>query len=254
VCQVVPAPPQIPDSRGVIERLSKLRWSRAFQKIRAVCAHFPEHMMIDYSVFIGEPYVAITDQVLEQGFDLVVHISEPAQAATAVGLNATGMHLMRKCPATVWSLHPSDAPQSKDVVLALDRELAAQATAADAFSLSLAEAAISVAQARGGCLHVVHAWQPYGSELLSDLELGLSHADIAFHSKQQSSATEQWFRRLVQRIESLAPEGLELKPRLLQGDVLQRLSELLETVTPGVMVLGTVGTSVNPGVLIGATT
>lgn len=254
VCEVVEPPPKMQDSRGVVERVSKLRWSRAFQRLRRICDHFAQHTVIDYSVFTGVPFVTITEQVVQQNFDLVVHISEPVQAATGIGLNATGMHLMRKCPCTVWALHPERIARTPSVVLALDRERAKGTRAAEAFAITLAETAVALAEARGAVLHVVHAWRAYGAELLADPELDFSESELRHYQSQQRTDSEQWFRRIIQRIESMAPDTLHVISHLEEGRAVQIVQAVVKDVSAGMLVLGTVGTSANPGVLIGATT
>ncbi|EAQ96345.1 universal stress protein [Congregibacter litoralis] len=254
VCEVVEPAPQMQDNRGVIERVSKLRWSRAFQRLRRICDLFASHTVIDYSVFTGVPFVTITEQVVQQDFDLVVHISEPVQMASGIGLNATGMHLMRKCPCTVWALHPERERHSSDVVLALDRELASGTRAAEAFAMTLADAALGLAQTRDGNVHVLHAWQAYGAELLDDPELELTDSERQVYRRQQQGDSEQWFKRIVQRIESIADDPVRVKAHLIEGMAVPTVEELVERTDSGMLVLGTVGTSANPGVLIGATT
>lgn len=254
VCEIVEPPPKTQDSRGVVERVSKLRWSRAFQRLRTICEHFSEHMVIDYSVFTGIPFVTITEQVMEQDFDLVVHISERVQATSDTGLNATGMHLMRKCPCTIWAMHPTRSGESANVILALDRELATESKAAEAFAMTLAESAVTLAVARGGDLHLVHAWEPYGAELLDDAALDLSDRDASFYRTQQRRDNEDWFRHITQRVQSIAPEDLRVVPKLIEGPAVAAVPDAAVAVEAGMLVLGTVGTSANPGVLIGATT
>ena len=254
VCEVVEPPPQVLDSRGVVERVSKLRWSRAFQRLRSICDHFSKHTVIDYSVFTGVPFVTITEQVVQQDFDLVVHISEPVQVASGTGLNATGMHLMRKCPCTVWALHPQRDNQGSNVVLALDRERTDDTNRAEAFAMTLAESAVALAESRGGELHVAHVWRPYGADLFDDPELDFSESDLKRYCAQQRADSEAWFRRMFQRIDSIAPEHLTLKPHLLEGGAVQLVEQVVAEQEAGMLVLGTVGTSANPGVLIGATT
>jgi universal stress protein E len=254
VCEIVEPPPQSRDRDGVIERLSKLRWTRAFQRLRRIVDQFAEFTVIDYSVFAGVPFITITEQVIQQDFDLVVHISEPVQVASGIGLNATGMHLMRKCPCTVWALHPESRTDSDNVVLALDRELTDATTSAEAFAISLAETALALAEARDGELHVLHAWRPYGADLLHDPELDLNGDGRAAYHRQQRRDNEQWFRRITQRIESMASEARRVKAHLIEGRVLPTVQEVTARNGAGMLVLGTVGTSANPGVLIGPTT
>ncbi|MFT7288651.1 MAG: universal stress protein E [Halieaceae bacterium] len=253
VCEIVEPPLRTPDSRGVVEQVSKLRSARAHQRLRRICDHFSGHMVIDYAVYVGVPFLSIVNQVVEQDFDLVVHISDPVQLEAGSGLNATSMHLMRKCPCTVWALHPGRPDESGNVVLALDRELAEEVTRAEAFAITMAETALSLAAARAGELHVIHAWQPYGVELLDDPEMVLSESDRKFYQRQQRGSSEVWFKRIYQRIESLAPEGLSVYPHLVQGAPVPVVHAAVEENAAGLLVLGTVGTSANPGVLIGPT-
>lgn len=254
VCEVVEPPPRQHDSRGIVERVSKLRTSLAHQRLRAICEGFYPHTVIDYSVFTGIPFVTITEQVLQQDFDLVVHISEKVQGHPGIGLNATGMHLMRKCPCTVWTMHPARASQGANVLLALDREVAEETTVAEAFAMTIAESAVDLAAGRGGELHIIHAWRPYGHELLLDPVLGLGSDEVEFYRQQQRLDTEQWFKRLRQRIESIAPEELLVRATLVEGGAVPVVLDAVEKTAAGTLVLGTVGTSANPGVLIGATT
>ena len=254
VCEIVEPPPRSQDNRGVIERLSKLRWARAFQRLRRIVDQFAEHMVIDYSVFAGVPFIAITEQVVQQDFDLVVHISDPVQEESATGLNATGMHLMRKCPCAIWALHPARSSHSANVVLALDRERTDETTTAEAFAITIAETALALAEARDGDLHIVHAWRPYGDDLLQDPELGLTDDESRTYHRQQRRDSEQWFKRITQRIESMSADPVRVKSHLIEGRVVSTVQRVVSDQAGGMLVLGTVGTSANPGVLIGPTT
>lgn len=261
VCEVVEPPPLARDSRHVVERLSKLATRRAQQRLQTICTHFADEMFIDYAVLTGSPFIAITEKVIEEEFDLVVHISEPIQRGQGIGLNATGMHLMRKCPTTIWALYARtpdiDRPlinANRNVLLALDREVAEDTSSAEAFAITLAETALALARTEGSELHVLHAWRPYGASLLEDTELDLSESDRRFYSQQQRRGSEQWFRQMTQRIESLAPEGVVLHSHLVEGGAVASVHASLLRHDIGTLILGTVGTSANPGVLIGPTT
>jgi nucleotide-binding universal stress UspA family protein len=254
VCEVIAPPPRESDSRGVVDRVSKLRTERAHQRLRDICDHFSEHMVIDHAVYVGMPFTCITWQVIEQDFDLVVHISEPVQSQAGCGLNATGMHLMRKCPCTVWTLHPGRPDAGRNVVLAVDREFGAEFPAAEAFAVTMAETAIALAVALKGELHVIHCWQPYGRELLDDPELQLSESEREFYVGQQRLDSEAWFKRIFQRVAGLAPGDLPLSSHLILGAPLAAVLGAVEDNDAAVLVLGTVGATAIPGVLIGPTT
>lgn len=256
VCEVVEPPPVARDSRNVVERLSKFVTRRAQQRLQRICQHFEDQMFIDYQVLTGAPFIAITEKVIEQEFDLVVHISEPVQLGQGIGLNATGMHLMRKCPSAVWALYAQGGavPSGKNVMLALDREVTDDTSSAEAFAITLAETALGLAQSQRAELHVVHAWTTYGAALLDDPEFDLSDGDRQFYRQQQRRGSEQWFRRMVQRIESLAPAGVHVHAHLIEGAAVASVQTAVQRFDIATLVLGTVGTSANPGVLIGPTT
>lgn len=255
VCEVVPPAPRGTDSQGIVERVSKLRWTQAFRRLRRIVDHFSGHMVIDYSVFTGEPFIAITEQVVEQDFDLVVHISDPVQGDSERGLNPTGMHLMRKCPCAVWALHPQEEVTAPSpIILAVDREPGDDAGSAEAFVMTLAERALAMASATGSELWLMHAWSPFGVDLLEDEELGLNEDDRSRYRQEQADSSAQWFRRVCQAIDGIAPEGVKVRSQLIEGDPISMVRESAEKQRPSMLVLGTVGTSANPGVLIGETT
>ena len=272
VCEVVPSQPRSGDSRGVVERVHELRWALAFQRLRQICDRFAEHMDIDYGVFSGEPFIAITEQVHEQGFDLVVHISPEADRSPFAGLNATGMHLMRKCPSAVWAMRAPTETNSNDVVVAVDRERGVRAERADGFARFILETALAHARARSGKLHLVHAWQPFGTELLDHPSLALSDEEREFYCSQQRVESEDWFRGLLRDAlgadvseiilldttpepgDFTAPNGVEVYPHLCLDDPVRAVTGVLEATGSGLLVMGNVGSSAHPGVLIGPTT
>lgn len=254
VCDVVAASPEVSDSRGVMEKVSRLRWSSAFRRLRRLCEPFDDAMVIDYTVFTGIPFLAIIEQVIRQHFDLVVHISDPVVAESGTGLNATGMHLMRKCPCAIWALHPSrDSGGSQDVLLALDREAHVRDSGSDGFAMRLANAALAVARARGGDLHVLHAWETFGAEVLKEPELGLREAEVAAYRAEQRASSEQWFRGMFQRIESEGRADVKVHPHLIEGAVLPAVRRVVGESGADLITLGSIGTSAVPGVLIGTT-
>ena len=273
VCEVVPAPPRNSDSQGVIERVYECRWALAFQRLRQICDRFSEHMEIDYGVFSGEPFIAITEQVQEQGFDLVAHISSfSADDAPFATLNATGMHLMRKCPCAVWAIRAGTNSTNSDIVVALDRDRGPQADRAELFGQRIISTALEHARARGGSLHIVHAWEPFGLELLDHPSLALSTEEREFYCSQQRVETESWFYELLSQFASEAPsqaEGVEqtsatrqwlgenkveITSSLLFAKPLAAIKSVLFETQAGLLVLGNVGSSSHPGVLIGPTT
>jgi nucleotide-binding universal stress UspA family protein len=250
VCDVIePAPGFDPD--GVASRLKSLAWSLTFERLRALCAPHASRMALDYAVLTGNPFLAVTEQVIKQHFDLVVHISEAAPDAPGAALNPTGMHLVRKCPCAVWALHPQREARSRSILLAVDRDRAAGGVA-DAFALELAATAATLAEARGAKLHLVHAWSAYGEVLLRHPRAALADAEIERYLQAQSEDHAAWFADFARRAAGSGAR-VEIEEHLLRGSPVQVIPELARTLQAALVVMGTIGTSSLPGVLIGTT-
>ncbi|MHA7815370.1 MAG: universal stress protein [Pseudohaliea sp.] len=251
VCDVIAPAPAL-DTGGAVTRLKALDWSLAFERLRGLCAPHQGRVPLDYAVLTGSPFLAVTEQVTRQGFDLVVHISETTAGGPGAALNPTGMHLVRKCPAAVWTLHPDRAEHSDRLLLAIDREVTADSGAAERFARELAATACNLAAARGATLHLVHAWQPYGERLLDHPRAGLSPAEVNSYLAAQESDHRAWFEGLAREAGSRAP-AVSLERHLERGSPVDVIPALARKTRASLVVLGTVGTSALPGVLIGTT-
>ena len=249
VCDVIEPSPQLPDPEGTLARLHTLGWQRALERLRALCSPHMNRIELDYSVLVGNPFLVITEQVLQQRFDLVVHISDTGTVSSNGGLNPTGMHLIRKCPCAVWSMHPGEPPQSCNLVLAVDRDLAASTDAADDATLELLAAARFVARP-GAVVQLVHAWQPFGADLLLDERAGFTATESERYLASIAEDYTAWFDALLTRLRAVAPE-LKFVPHLKRGTVTEVIPALVRQTRPELVLMRTIGTSNVPGVLIG---
>jgi universal stress protein E len=247
VCDVIPPPPALPDPDGVIDRLKTVSVQLAYERLSALCAPYARDIEIDYTVLIGIPFLAVTEQVMLQGFDLVVHVSDPGDEG---GLNPTGMHLMRKCPATVWSQPTVARSRPRTIVLAVDRNLGNSTARTTAMALAQAATAGTVAANDAPTLHIVHAWRPFAEELLTHTRTALSQSDIDAYAASQKRDHERWLDELAQKLGQEAP-GCTIKTHLRRGGVTEVVQSLADETEAELIVMGTIGTSDVPGVLIG---
>ncbi len=245
VCDVIAPVPTLPDPTGVMSRLESLSIRYALERLRAMCAQHIEHVSIDYTVLTGVPFLAVTEQVTTQGFDLLAHVSRPNEDG---GLNATGMHLMRKCPCAVWSLMPGRDSVPSNVVIAVDRHLDDTGTSSMAIAqASVARAITADARAR---LHIVHAWRPYAEQMLYDDRSGLTKAEIESCVDAQRREHERWLARLAEELAHEVPR-CSIETYLERGDVTDVVTAVAEDTRAELIIMGTVGPSTVPGVLIG---
>ncbi len=248
VCDVITPPPAVPDHDGTVARLKAVSWELAFERLRTLCAPHSKTLDIDYTVLTGVPFLAVTEQVMQQGFDLVVHLSPERQTA---GLNPTGMHLMRKCPSAVWSLPATPEPRRPaNILIAVDRNLSGSGATTDTLVLAQTVAASSVAAGDGARLHLVHAWRPFGEALLNHCRAGLSADEIERYVAAQARDHELWFSALADTLAEEAPNCV-IERHLCRGHAPDVVATVLAETGAELIVMGTIGTSVVPGVLIG---
>ncbi|MGR8950490.1 MAG: universal stress protein [Gammaproteobacteria bacterium] len=251
ICDVVEPVPKLPDPDGTLDTLGKLNWQRALERLRDSCRPHMSRLQIDYVVLLGNPFVAITEQVVRQRFDLVIHISDHQEDGASQGLSPTGMHLMRKCPCAVWSIPAGQSSAQDNIVLAIDRDLVAAEANSEKSAFELLAATDFAARA-DATVHVVHVWQPYAEALLRDAASGISNAEAKAYVEGLASDYQKWFERLVEVLQTIAPR-LKLVPHLLRGDVTDVLLNLIEQTNASLCVIGTVGSTKVRGMLIGTT-
>jgi len=247
VCDVVPHAPALPDPTGTLSHLEELNVRFAFERLRTLCAPYANRIDLDYTVLTGVPFLAITEQVMLQDFDLVVHVCEPEDG---VGLNPTGMHLMRKCPAAVWSLSPEYAAPPASILLAVDRRVDATGASTKKMAHAQVTAAAALTSGRDVRLHVVHAWQPYGEELLDHPRSGLTPDVVDTYVDVHRQNHEEWLSDLADELSRIAPQ-CTIETHLERGAAVDVIHRIADDIAAELIVMGTIGTSTVPGVLIG---
>lgn len=249
LCDVISPPPKASGAHSTMHRLNQLSWRAAFDNVRSLCTQHKSRANLNYTILAGEPFLAITEQVMLEGYDLVVHVSDTDSNDSGRGLNPTGMHLARKCPSEVWSLQSGSNRLPNNVVVAVDRDFSGSNRRTEALIAKLIDTATAVLQP-GGILNLVHAWQPYGEALLDDAQVGMDSEEADAYVRTQEQEHQVWFNALVDDIDAQNLD-LQLRPHLLRGPVTATINRLAEGIQADLIVLGTVGTSVVPGILIG---
>jgi nucleotide-binding universal stress UspA family protein len=123
-------------------------------------------VQVAIKVLVGNLPVAIIQEVLRDGHDLVVKTAQgPDMGLGGRLFGSTAIKLMRKCPVPVWAFKP--APEIR-----FPRVLAAVGPPAeDRQDNRLNEEIVSLAaaftRASAGCLDILHCWQLPGESLLT---------------------------------------------------------------------------------------
>jgi universal stress protein E len=181
------------------------------------------------------PWLALTRAALEGGHDLVLVAkrNEPRTDARKLGLNAR--KLVRKCPSTVWLVHPEHEVLDDPIVAATDHSEVGQ------HAVGLAA---DVAARAGVPLHLVHAFQ-------IPMALQMEHSRMSGAEWERELDTLRGELR-ERTLGGLSPEqAARCEVHVGCTGPVQAILEVLERTHADLLVLGTVSRSGVPGLLMG---
>ena len=217
------------------------------QRLRHLVENTRGGPSIEVAVAVGEPFIEVIRKVLGDGHDLVM-VGEPAADAPDVPQLTSGvMHLLRKCPAPVWVMRPSQAPGCRILALVDPQP---DDPVRDGLNDLVMELAVSLAHRERGELHVGHAWTLAGESTLRSspwVELGEAVVDVMVRD------TEATILQQVDALTSRHTTETECSIHTVAGDpgtVLPRLANRLDV---DLIVKGTVGRTGLRGLIMGNT-
>ncbi len=210
-------------------------------------------------ILIGAPFLEIIREVLKRDHDLVIKVPDSQDWLDRL-FGSDDMHLLRKCPCPVWLIKPRGKKPFKRILAAIDvsnmypqGELASR----HALNRQILEMASSLALTDFAELHIVHAWDTLGENVL--------HGPFADFPKEKIEAYVDQVRRrradnvdtLVQDvIHKLGPEALNyLKPEihLEKGVARKEIPACAKRIGADLVVMGTVARTGVPGFIMGNT-
>lgn len=247
VCDVVAPPPAYYSNDAVVEQIQRAELQYAFARLREFCAQRMDAVTAGFTVLTGSPYLAVIQQVIQSQFDLLVHMRDPTQQS---GFDTTLAHFARKCPSPVWNLPVRDISGNAEIAVAVDRA----AQSGELFDSEIANCALRMAAAMlpdGGCIHLIHAWSPYGRSWLQQADTPLDEGAFESHIRAQHESYEAWFSESVKAVRAALPTNIELAANLHEGDLRAALQRFIaDERVP--LVMGTVGGEAPRGLLIGS--
>lgn len=200
---------------------------------------------VETKVLVGTPFLEIAQEAMRNDRDLVILSAEGRGGLKNLLFGSTSMHLMRKCPTPVWVVKPSAERQHYKSILACVDPGAAESK--DALNVRIMDLAKSLAELEGARLHVVHAWELAGNDLVtSKSELPAGALDEIKQKNRELHA-----ERLGGLLERFDLKNLDHEVHLVEGDPRAVISELAQSQSADLIVMGTVSRTGIPGLLIG---
>ncbi len=206
-------------------------------------------LMVETEVLSGTDFLEIIKRVLRKENDLVMIGAVDERGITTDSLlNGTIMHLMRKCPCPVWVAKPTEEGHYRRIMAAVD--VVATDTERDSLNDKILTLAISMAQRERAQLHIVHAWSLYGENLLrqGNHKMSSDAADRIY--KQMRAMHREWLDELLARYDI---ESVEHQLHLVDGEASEVIADRARLLAAELVVMGTVGRTGIPGLLIGNT-
>jgi nucleotide-binding universal stress UspA family protein len=210
---------------------------------------------IAVEVLVGRTFIEVIRRVIRDGHDLVIKPAEdPSWLDRLFG--SEDLHLLRKCPCPVWMMKPDDSANYRRILAAVGFESGDPDPEEDALNAQILEFAASLALSDFAELHLVHVWDApeagfvgLWSEQGDAAEAHLVDAVRAQHQAGMDRLT----RRLREQIGPEAYRYLAPRAYLPRGEAAQEIPALVKDLAADLVVMGTVGRSGIPGLLIGNT-
>ncbi len=210
---------------------------------------------IEVKVLIGKGFIEIIREVLRHKRDLVIKCVENTEEAGNQIFGSTDMKLMRKCPCPLWLIKSTQQQGFREILAAVDYDL--EDGQMDALNGQILEMATSLAVSEFAELHVVHAWRLAHESVLRSPRLGLSSDEVDAMAQEEEGTRGRWLESLMNK--HCAAQGNEavdyVKPEshLIKGIASHVVPALAIELGVELIVMGTVGRTGIPGLLIGNT-
>jgi nucleotide-binding universal stress UspA family protein len=194
---------------------------------------------------IGEPFLEIIRDVIEQRRDLVIMTAEGKGGLKERLFGSTSRHLIRKCPAPVLVMKPGRRTRFHNILAAVDPEVTGDAR--DTLNGAILELASWLSARDDAQLHIAHAWTLFGESLYR------GHGGVPAVEVNRLVQEEAGKRR--RDVEALARRyaASSYRLHLPKGDPATVIPRLVRSHEIDLLVMGTVCRTGIPGFIIGNT-
>jgi len=241
----------MPDDQAAPEPLIADVWSSLRNEWLERLAHAVEPcrnqgIEVTSGVLGGIPFLEIIQRAEGFGHDLLIKPAQAIGGTRDLLFGSTDLHLMRKCPCPVWIHKPAEGGRYRQIMAAID--VTGETPHQNRLILDLAT---SLAAREEAEVHVVHAWRVPGEMAAR----GRAFIRMVREQVEFLVSAEEERRRAALDV-LLAPyreQGFTPQDHLLKGDARMVIPELADTLEVDLIVMGTVGRSGVPGLLMGNT-
>jgi universal stress protein E len=234
--------------------------AEAQQQVRlsSLIEPYGQRLRIRTRVLIGTPYLEIVREVLSEGHDLVIRPPEGADWSGRL-IGTDEMNLLRKCPCPVWLIKCGRSRSFRRILAAVDvgdSDRPGEETR-HALNCRILEVASALARSERAELHLAYAWDAVGEALLRGTTVDTPERYVASYVRQVKERGAANLEALLGEVTEVAvpfaPDDPKPKTHLVRGSARREIPALARQLQVDHVVMGTVGRTGIPGLLMGNT-
>ena len=238
-----PHPLSFEDMEAAQEKLVEERRNALEQLISAAKEKDPE-VSVRTDVREGRLFIEVIKAVLNDNHDLVMKAASSDMGRIHRVFGSMDIKLLRKCPCPIWIVKQSEHKHFARILAAVEPD--PNNPDAESLNTLILDLATSLAGMENSELDVIHAWQVHGEVNLRRGHLPTGTVDRVLDEMREAHQKEM--------DELLAPYDSTRKTvHLVKGDAGDAITELAMKNNVDLVVMGTVGRSGIPGLIIGNT-
>lgn len=211
-----------------------------------------EQLLADHEPDFVHPLVQQADSpfeiilmVLKHKYDLVIKCKEDIGEPT---LSSTDMRLLRKCPCPVWFINDAKKSRFKRILAAVDADPSENKRWR--LHTEILKMGTVLAEREGAQLDILCAWQTISEATLSGPRLHMNDAEIASYQLEQKTTHQKWLDELLEPFQDLS---VNMKTHLIKGIAHKVILDFIEKNGIDLLIMGTVGRTGIPGLIVGNT-
>jgi nucleotide-binding universal stress UspA family protein len=212
-------------------------------------------MAPDTKVLVGKPFIEVIRQVLRNDHDLIIKCADNDGGLRDMLFSSTVMHLMRKCPCPVWVIKPTEHHKYRRILAAVDQD--PEEPVKNSLNRQILEMSASLALTESSDVHVVHAWDVFGEELLRSHSWDFTEANFDAMVEEEATARRRWLEDLIMSYGNATDQDTVDVPdfhiHVIKGHAQHVVPELADNLEVDLVVMGTVARTGVAGLFMGNT-
>lgn len=231
--------------QGIVEEeeLTEILVKQRQQALSELKQQLDTQVDVTIKITVGKDFLEIVRQVLLDKHDVLIKVANDHPKS----FDSSDFHLMRKCPVPVWLLKPEREQQSGKILVAVDLRLQKEQQGRE-FNHAILGMATTMAALHNSELHLLSCWSLYGEAALRDsgfLKVPTEQLNAMLLEEEQANQKEM--------AALIADFSVTIQCHLIKGSPREFIPEFCEKNQMDIVVMGTVGRSGIPGLLIGNT-